>query len=389
MTIGPVFSDALPLVAALLASIGTAEWLARRGPFRHIGAALLTILLAAGAANAGLIPTYGNGHPVYDTIFADVAPLGIFWLLLLVDLRSVVRAGGPTLLLFVVGAGGTFVGALVAQAVCGGPDVFGALHHALTGMIVGTYVGGSVNFQAIAQEYDLARDPALFAGTAAVDNAMTTVWMAATIAAPRLLAGLWPDTDVQQGRAGPADPLPLDDEVEATTVLDLASVAALGGAGVATSRVLSSMLGPAVPDAVVLTTLALGLAQLPAVQRLRGTRILGLLAVQLFLAVIGALCDVDALVRMGDLAPALVGMVGLTVAVHGLVVFGAARALRIDPGTAAVASQANIGGGTTALALARSLGRADLELPAILVGSLGIAVGNYLGFAAAGLLTGS
>jgi uncharacterized membrane protein len=50
---------------------------------------------------------------------------------------------------------------------------------------------------------------------------------------------------------------------------------------------------------------------------------------------------------------------------------------------AAVASQANIGGGTSALALARSLGRRDLVLPAILVGSLGTALGTYLGLAVA------
>ena len=51
-----------------------------------------------------------------------------------------------------------------------------------------------------------------------------------------------------------------------------------------------------------------------------------------------------------------------------------------------MASQANVGGGTSALALARSLGRSDLVLPAILVGSLGMAVGTYLGFLTADLL---
>ena len=384
-----MFSAALPLLAALFALIGAAECLARRTPLRHIGAALLTILLAAAAANAGIIPTYGNGHAVYDAIFADIAPLGIFWLLLLVDLGSIVRAGGPTLLLFAVGAVGTFGGALAAQAICGGAGTFGELHHALTGMIVGTYVGGSVNFQAIAQEYDVARDPALFAGAAAVDNAVTTLWMAATLAAPRVLGRFWPATDARRGRPEPRDRLPVDDEVEAVTVLDLAFVAALGCAGLAASRGISSQLGPSVPDAVVLTTIALLLAQVPTVRRLRGTRLLGLLAVQLFLAVIGALCDVGALLRIGDLAPALIGLIGITVLVHGFLVFGAARVFRIDVGAAAIASQANIGGGTTALALARSLGRADLELPAILVGSLGVAVGNYLGFAAAGLLAGT
>ena len=51
-----------------------------------------------------------------------------------------------------------------------------------------------------------------------------------------------------------------------------------------------------------------------------------------------------------------------------------------------VASQAGVGGSTTALALARSLGRPDLAAPGILVGSLGTALGTYLGFAMAGWL---
>lgn len=77
----------------------------------------------------------------------------------------------------------------------------------------------------------------------------------------------------------------------------------------------------------------------------------------------------------------------MTILVHGTIVFGSARALKIDPQVAAVASQANIGGGTSALALARSLNRSDLILPAILVGSLGSALGTYLGFLTVGILT--
>ena len=46
----------------------------------------------------------------------------------------------------------------------------------------------------------------------------------------------------------------------------------------------------------------------------------------------------------------------------------------------AIASQANIGGGASAIALAESFNRKELILPAILVGSLGNALGTYLGF---------
>ena len=89
---------------------------------------------------------------------------------------------------------------------------------------------------------------------------------------------------------------------------------------------------------------------------------------------------VRALGRIGGLGATMFLFVTITVIVHGLLIFGGAAALRLDRDMAAVASQANIGGGTSALALARSLGRGDLVLPGILVGSVGTAIGTYLGF---------
>ncbi|RME37327.1 MAG: DUF819 family protein, partial [Planctomycetota bacterium] len=102
--------------------------------------------------------------------------------------------------------------------------------------------------------------------------------------------------------------------------------------------------------------------------------------VYLFLAVIGAFCDVAALNAIGRIGLLLLAIIAVTVTVHALILFLTGAAFRIDPDIVAVASQANIGGGTSALALARSLGRDDLTLPAVLVGSLGYAMGTYLGF---------
>ncbi len=121
-------------------------------------------------------------------------------------------------------------------------------------------------------------------------------------------------------------------------------------------------------------------------QRSRGVRVTGWLAVMIFLAVIGSLCDVSALAQIGRLGGRLIVFVSVLVAVHGLVVFGLAGLLRVDWDMAAVASQANIGGSTSVLALARSLGRSDLVLPAILVGALGNGLGTYLGFLTASWL---
>ncbi len=377
-----MFTETLPVIAVLVALVGLSEWLARRTWLRHLGAALLVIVFTALATNLNVIPVYGAATPVYGAIFKYIAPLGIFWLLLLVDLKSVIRVGTPSLVLFLVGALGTTLGVVVGHWAVGGQEAFGDMHAAMAGMFTGTYIGGSVNFNAIALEYGVVERPALYAGATAVDNAMTTVWMIACVALPRLLAGFWPAA-TRVSVSADAE-LPIDDEIETTTVFDMSIVIGLGVAGVAiadyAATTLKDLTGLGIPSTLILTTLALILAQFSFVQRLRGARLLGLFAVYLFLSVIGALCDVQALVNMGQLAPVLGTFVVILVAIHGTLVFGAARLFKYDLATAAVASQANIGGGTSALALARSLGRGDLELPAILVGSVGLVLGNYLGF---------
>lgn len=388
-------SHPLWVIAVLAGATAASEWLARRTALRHLGSALLVIVLAAVAANLGIVPSVTDGSPVYDAVFGTVGPLAIFWLLLQVRLASVLRAGPAVLVLFLLGAGGTFLGVLAGMFLLGGGGILGPLHAALGGMYVGTYVGGSINFNAVALEYGVMRDGGLFAGAAVVDNVATTVWMAATVVLPRLLAGRWRLRGEAALEAAPAAAAEQAASAELAdrdvfTAEGLATQLALGVAALLASNALSAWLaasvGVPVPSILILTTLALVLAQVPAVERLPGAHLIGWTAVMFFLAAIGALCDLQALARLGDLAPSLGILVGTTVAVHGLVVFGAAAALRLDPAVAAVASQANIGGSTSALALARSLDREDLELPAILVGSLGNALGTYLGFLAVVLL---
>jgi uncharacterized membrane protein len=145
-------------------------------------------------------------------------------------------------------------------------------------------------------------------------------------------------------------------------------------------------IGISIPPVLVVTTLALVLAQVPAIARLPGIEPLAMIAVYLFLAVVGAMCDVRALARLGDIGVAIAVLASTCIAVHGVVVFGVARLLRMDPVLAGIASQANIGGSTTAFVVARSLEREDLVLPAILVGALGNAIGTYLGFAVVALM---
>ncbi len=78
----------------------------------------------------------------------------------------------------------------------------------------------------------------------------------------------------------------------------------------------------------------------------------------------------------------------VVVGVHGVVVYGIGRLVRMDVATLSVASQAAVGGPGSALAVAVSREWKGLVLPGIIVGLLGYAVGNYLGFSVAYLLRG-
>lgn len=374
------------LALALVGLVLGAELLARQPGLRRLGSALLVILLGALAGNLGFIPTRAS-TPIYGWIFAYLAPLSIFWLLLGVDLRSILRAGRPMLLAFLVGAVGTTLGVVAGTYLGGTRAAFGAEAAPLAGMFAGTYIGGSINFNAVALEYGLVSDGGLYAGAVAIDNILTAIWMMACLAAPRVLAPLW-------GRARKTPVLgkaaiELATEVpEPVGVFDLAAIGALGLGALVSKDLLVELLARAgldVPGMLVLTTLALIAGQIPMIRRLRGAHALGMLSVQLFLGVIGALCELSAL-RGFEGALALAVLAVTTVAVHGLLVFGGARLLRLDVETATVASQANVGGGTTALALARTLGRPDLAVPGILVGSLGTALGTFVGFFVASTL---
>lgn len=125
-----------------------------------------------------------------------------------------------------------------------------------------------------------------------------------------------------------------------------------------------------------LTTLALIAGQLPPVRRLTGALQLGLIALNLFFVVIGIGLRIAEIFRVG---PEVFYFTVLVVAIHGLVTFGGCRLLRLDVETASVASQAAVGGPSTAMALAVARGWRELALPGVLFGLLGYAVGNYAG----------
>lgn len=376
------------MLTVLCLIVVLSEWLVRKTFLQHFGTALLVIIVTAIVANIGILPTGSTEArpvPMYDGIFIYVAPIAIFWLLLRVNLRAILKAGLPMVILFMIAALGTTFGIVLGMWLVNGPKFIGQLFPAVGGMFIGTYVGGSVNFNAIALNYNVVRDGVLYGGSVVVDNIITTIWMIATLALPRVLAPFW--SNVRTTQVENTAPITgIAEDTESMHPIDLGLVLAMGIGSLFISTWLAdwaASLGYTIPAILIITVIALIIAQLPIVKQLRGAQTLGIFSVYLFLAVIGAFCDVQALQKLGMLGFVLLGMTLIGVLIHGLITFGAARLMRLDLDVAAVISQANVGGGTSALALARSLGRQDLVLPAVLLGSLGNAIGTFLGFWAA------
>ena len=380
----------LAILAILALNIVLSEWLNRHTALRYLGTTLLVILVTAVVANLGIIPSASQGSPLYSGIFKYVAPISIFYLLLGVNLAQLKQAGLPMLVMFLIGSASTAIGAILAIKLVGGAAALGDNYRALAGMMTGTYTGGSVNFNALAIHYEVTEEGNLYAGTVAVDNILTALWMIATLLLPKLLQGWFPRRkgDALSQLSG-EEIREIEREDENLDPMHLGWLLALGAGTLFVSDMLAEVLGSwgyPVPSILILTTIALLLAQWPVVQRLSGAKLLGLFSIYLFLAVIGAFCELGALGQIGELAIVIAVFTTTIVVVHGLLIFLSGGILKQDWDVVAIASQANVGGASSAMALAKSLKRTDLILPSILVGTLGSGLGTYLGFLVAGLV---
>ncbi|MBS4073219.1 MAG: DUF819 family protein [Algoriphagus sp.] len=372
--------EPLFIAGTLCIAVFFATWLTRFSWGKTVGMPIWAILICALLSNLGVIPSAMDGSPVYDGVFQYLAPLGIFITMLEVDLKSIKKAGFPLLMMFLLGSLATVIGVLVSWVLVNPAVQIGELAPAIAGMFTGTYIGGSINFNAIALHYEVNQSGNLYAAATVVDNLIGTPWIIATLILPKYLQKLFPRKKLASAHTGEKS-----QGIEYVSISSLASLLALGFLGITVSKVLVGWF-PQVPEIIFLTTLALILAQFPSVQQLYGKHTVGFFMILIFLAVIGTLCDFGALAQTGELAGTLMLFVGLLVLIHGLVIFGVGALLKMDWDVIAVASQANVGGNTTAIASAESLNRPDLLLPGMLVGSLGNALGTYVGFAVAGLL---
>lgn len=332
----------------------------------------MVIAFGATASNTGLVPLKA---PIYDVIFGPVTSLAIVWLLFAVNLADLRKAGPTMLKAFGFALLGTAIGAIATSWLF--HFIFPEQHWRLAGTLMGTYSGGSLNFVSVGRALNLPAE--YFSATAAADNVVTALWFAATLLLPAFLIRWRKGTPGN----GPADPIaPEHQPLQLNMpfrITDIAILLALGLGLIWFSEALGTLM-PSVPTVLILSTLALIAGHTKPVRNLQGAFPLGLLAIHVFFVLIGISSKFSEILSLGL---EIFYLTALLVAIHGVVLFGLSLLFRIETHTSAVASQAAIGGPSTAMAIAVSFRRNDLALPGLVVGLLGYAVGTYLGLGVA------
>ncbi len=371
----------LALATTIAGVTALAFWLDYRFPaLGKVGASMLAIIFGAILSNTGLVPA---ASPVYDVVLGPVTSVSIAWLLLSVNLRDLKKAGPRMTGAFAVAVVGTMLGAFVAAILY--QERFADDTWRIAGALTGTYSGGSVNFVSVGRELGLTG--ALFAGLNAADAVMTGLWLGACLMLPMWLGRFYPsarpeaEDDAEASPAERADHHPyfIKEGLSAT------GIANLFAAGLVLVFA-SEWLGEAVPrisGIVWLTTLALILGHSRFFREAPGAMQLGSIGLHFFFVLIGIMSRFSEIAAVGS---EVFFFTLIVVAIHGVFVFGMGRLLRLDIGTVAVASQAAVGGPSSALAVAISREWRHLVLPGVVMGLCGYAVGTYLGLGVGYLL---
>lgn len=359
--------------AVLFAGAAFAAWAEHTRWGHRLSGVLIAILLAMLLSNLRLIP---QASPTYDTVFRYLIPIAIPLLLFDANLRRILRETGAMLLAFVIGAVGVVAGAWIGvRLIPLGPD-----GPALAGIFASTYIGGSLNFMAVAQANQYT-DGAQLSASVAADALVTALYLIVLMALPSIafLRKRIPSLTIDRAEA---EATVTGEPAQVRTVsLDLFGVAAALALAFAISALgywLADLAGLPGFGILFISALALVPGNLyPDLSRhLTGHYQVGMLVIYVFLFVIGASADVWAMV--GSALPITLFAI-VIVAVHLVVILGVGGLLRLDLAELIIASNACVGGSSSAGPIAAARGWKDLVTPGILCGALGNAVGTFIG----------
>lgn len=359
---------------------------------KKVTGAIIALLGALVLSNLNIIPT---DAPAYDAVWTYVIPLSIPMLLFECNIVKIWKESGRLLLLFTIGGIGTVIGAIVGYLI---------LHNYVPGlgkvaaMMTGSYIGGGVNFVALADAFDVPGE--LVSAATVADNLLMALYFFVLLAVPTI------------GFFKRHFNHPLEDQINADklqgieisadndywgrkemSLRDIAFTFATATIIVAVSNVIANFFGSVIPTSnafyallnslfgnmyLILTTVTMLLATFKSdfFSQIKGAQDIGMFLIYLFMVVIGVPASISTILKQ---APLLLVFCGIIVIVNMIITLTATKLLKFNLEEGIIASNANIGGPATAAAMAISKGWTSLIGPSILVSIFGYIIGNYLG----------
>ena len=365
---------------------------------------MCSFLAALTMSNLGVMAAT---HPWYDACASVALPLAVALSLLSAagegsdrpTDRALLR---PVLCAFTLGAIGTLLGALVAFRVCYPSLLSSSAAATAAGLMSATYIGGSANFFGVAVATRAAEHhPGLLPSLLAADLGLMGLYLLVLSAAARApwLNRLLPEADnappspqealtqlageeLGQCSLGPClGPWRRAVAVACSALFALATLRATSAVEAAWCLPGSGTVALSVACALAGRLLA---RHAPSVASSIGSPLgdASLLLFCLFLASVGASARLAELLTAG---PAAATFAATVLLVHCVFILGSVTAANRVAGTAISASQlliasnANVGGVGTAIAMAGAMGWSGLIAPAAVVGALGYAAATPLG----------